>query len=107
MNAAEEREIIKKYEQANDKCGMINILTQLYDCKRADMVELLERNGYQDPRAMQKKKPKPKMVIPELVRKALEDRLEFIDGCIKELEEEYKAIAEFLCSDSQKEVQNG
>lgn len=107
MNAAEEREIIKKYEQANDKCGMINILTQLYDCKRADMVELLERKGYPDPRAMQKKKPKAKMVIPELVRKALEDRLELIDRCIKDLEEEYKAIADFLCNDSKKEVQNG
>ena len=44
MNAAEEKEIVKKYEEATDKCGMINILTQLYDCKRADMVELLERN---------------------------------------------------------------
>ena len=47
------------------------------------------------------------MVIPELVRKALEDRLELIDGCIKDLEEEYKAIAEFLCNDNQKEVKNG
>lgn len=107
MNAAEEREIVKKYEQANDKCGMINVLAQLYDCKRADMVELLERNGYPDPRNMQKKTTREKIAIPDLVRKSLEDRLDVIDLCIKELTEEYKAIADFLKKNNKKEVQNG
>lgn len=93
MTVIEEKNICRQFKEAKDKLGMILILSQLNDCKREDIVEILEKHGYEDPRKAEKKQ-KPKM--PESVRVALIEKMESIDSKIKELEKQYKEISAYL-----------
>ena len=106
MTVNEEKEICREFKEAKDKAGMILILSQLKDCKREDIVTVLEKYGFEDPRKKNGKPPRPRM--PAIVRTSLEEKMEKIDERIKELdpyvkeylelEKQYKEIAQYLCS---------
>lgn len=97
MVVIDEKEVCRKFKEAKDKAGMVLILSQLNDCSREEIVQILEKNGYEDPRKEQKKKAKPMNKIPDAVYKVLADRMDFIEVQIKSLEKEYQEIADYLC----------
>lgn len=97
MATIDEKEICRQFREAKDKAGMVLILSQLNDCSREVIVDVLEKNGFEDPRKTQKKKPKPINKIPDAVYKVLTDRMDFIEVQIKSLENEYQEIADYLC----------
>ena len=94
MTTIDEKEICRQFKEAKDKSGMVLILSQLNDCSREEIVQVLEKNGFEDPRNSVKKKPKVQM--PETVKNALIEKMEFIDWQIKELEKQYKEIATYI-----------
>lgn len=94
MAVIDEKEICRNFKEAKDKAGMILILSQLNDCSREEIIQVLEKNGFEDPRKNDKKKPKVQM--PETVKNALVEKMEFIDRQIKELEKQYKEIATYI-----------
>ncbi len=97
MATIDEKEICRQFKEAKDKAGMILILSQLNDCSREEIVQTLEKNGFEDPRKTQKKNQKQVNKIPDAVCKVLTERMELIEVQIKILENEYKEIADYIC----------
>ena len=94
MTVSEEKDICRQFKEAKDKSGMVLILSQLNDCSREDIVAILKKHGFEDPRKTDKRKTKSTM--PDSARNALVERMETIDCMIKELEKEYKEIAAYI-----------
>lgn len=110
-----EAEICKEYRESKKQNMQIGILAQLNLCKKADIIDILEKNGITVPKPAEKKqttsnktvtakvvskKPvesaKP-VEVPQEVRTALEDTLDAIEAKIKDLEKQYAIISKFLC----------
>ena len=88
-----EAEICKEYRESKKQNMQIGILAELNLCKKAEIIEILEKNGIAVPKPAMKKKAE----LPQEIREVLERDLETIEAQIKELEAKYKAIAAFLC----------
>ena len=88
-----EAEICKEYRESKKQNMQIGILAELNLCKKAEIIQILEKNGITVPKPAMKKKAE----LPQEIREVLERDLETIEAQIKELEAKYKAIAAFLC----------
>jgi hypothetical protein len=106
-------EVCRKYDAAADKAEMIQVLADVNECTKQDIIELLETNGRVVPASRKRgpKKKAPKFVngpMPDVVREALAEKMDKIDQRIKELEpvkneydrlvEQYELLAQYLCS---------
>lgn len=110
MSENKEKEICREYRQSKDKAEKVDILAQLNDCSREEIVAVLEKNGFDIPPkkwTRKNKVPKEKKEdalntvknpMPESVKEALIEKMEFIDLQIKQLESQYIEIANYLCS---------
>ena len=106
------KEICRKYDESADKAEMIQVLADIEECTKQDIIELLECNGRIVPAERKRGRKKvPKLVngpIPDVIREALAEKMEKIDQRIKELEpvkkeydelnDQYKLLAQYLCS---------
>ena len=108
------KEVLKRYDEAANKSEMIQILADMEECSKQDIIELLQTNGREIPEDRKRGRKKKKDVttvnnsLPDGVREALTEKLERIDQRIKELEpykrelkqleNQYKEIANFLCN---------
>lgn len=105
-------EVCRKYDAAADKAEMIQVLADMNECTKQDIIELLESNGRVVPASRKRgRKKTPKLVngpIPDVVREALAEKMDKLDQQIKELEpvkneydrlvEQYELLAQYLCS---------
>lgn len=105
-------EVCRKYDAAADKAEMIQVLADMNECTKQDIIELLESNGRIVPASRKRgRKKTPKLVngpIPDVVREALAEKMDKIDQRIKELEpikreyddlqSQYGLLAQYLCS---------
>lgn len=105
-------EIAREYRLAKDKEMQISILADLNMCRKEEIVNILEKQGIEvpkrrgrkkateevDEKVVEKKETKEeeKMNIPEEVYKLIEKRMEELDQEIKNKEQEYKKLSEFL-----------
>lgn len=87
-------EIRRVYSQARDKKKQIPILADLNCCSTKEILDIVHNKEYEKT-ADESAKEESFKLIPE--QKALIDRLEEVDGQIKELEKEYQFIAKRLC----------
>lgn len=106
------KEMCRKYDESADKAEMIQVLADIEECTKQDIIELLENNGRTVPSSRKKGRKKvPKLVngpIPDVVREALAEKMDKIDQRIKELElvkreyddlkDQYELLAQYLCS---------
>ena len=105
-------EVCRKYDAAADKAEMIQVLADMNECTKQDIIELLESNGRVVPASRKRgRKKTPKLVngpMPDVIREALAEKMDKIDQRIKELEpvkreydelvEQYELLAQYLCS---------
>lgn len=96
-------EICKKYNESNNKREMIKVLADMESCTKEDIIELLEINGCEVVRETRGRKAKakedvvPEKKIPVAVANFCYARLEEIESAIRDLENEYKEISDFIC----------
>ena len=98
-----DREIVVMYQEAKRKDRQIHILAELNDCKTEDIKTILVRHKVLIPGKKAKEKPENEKVpvrqqalLPDEVAAVLYARLDELDGKIKELTQEYKAISRYL-----------
>lgn len=102
-----DREIVVMYQEAKRKDRQIHILAELNDCKTEDIKTILVRHKVLIPGKKVKEKPENEKVsvrqqalLPDEAAAVLYARLDELDGKIKELTQEYKAISRFLKGES-------
>lgn len=105
-------EICRKYDDAADKAEMIQVLADMNECTKQDIIELLESNGRIVPASRKRGRKKISKLttgqMPDVIREALAEKMDKLDQRIKELEpvkneydrlvEQYELLAQYLCS---------
>lgn len=114
----EDAEILNKYNKADNKSEMCQILADLNGCSKEMMKDFLVEKGVPESDFVKKKRTRKKTVgqdesesiqniethLPEPVRNAILFRIEYLDRGLEEIKEERDFLSDFMEGKAQNEA---